>query len=127
MGDLQRWLESIGLEEYFDRFAANRIAADVLPYLTAEDRGHALGLSKALSTAKELIEVEGETDSAAVESAMRQVMESHHIAVDYAVIRHPHSLASLDCIEPAMTGGVVALVAGDLGKVRLIDNALLGC
>jgi len=57
---------------------------------------------------------------------MRQVMVAHHVTVDYVAIRHPQTLATLDCIEPKLTAGVVALVAGRVGGVRLIDNALLG-
>lgn len=95
-------------------------------YLDEEDRRHAPGLYKALTQAKMLVEDSGEADPAVVERAMRQVMEAHHVDVDYAVVRHPHTLATLDCLEPALTGGVVALVAGRLGKVRLIDNMLLG-
>ncbi len=95
-------------------------------YLNDEQRGHALGLYKALSAARELIETEGENDPAAVESAMTQVMTAHHVEVDYAAVRHPHSLARLDCIEPNLTGGIAALVAGRVGDVRLIDNLTLG-
>ncbi|MCE9591612.1 MAG: pantoate--beta-alanine ligase [Planctomycetes bacterium] len=95
-------------------------------YLTAEERRHAVGLYKALSAAKSLVETEGETNPAAVESAMRQVMVSHHVEPAYAVLRHPRTLAELDAINPAVTGGVVALAAGKLGAVRLIDNMVLG-
>jgi pantothenate synthetase len=56
---------------------------------------------------------------------MHQVMRAHHVEPDYAVIRHPQTLAELDSIEPKLTGGVVALVAGRLGPVRLIDNMVL--
>lgn len=95
-------------------------------YLKEDERRHAVGLYKALSAATSLIEEEGETNPGAVESAMRLVMQSHHIEPDYAVVRHPHTLAPLDVIAPASTGGVVALVAGRLGGVRLIDNKVIG-
>lgn len=94
-------------------------------YLTAEDRTHALGLSKALREAKLVVEDAGETDPAVIERAMRMVMQAHHITVDYAVVRHPKTLAPLDAVEPALTGGVAALVAGRIGSVRLIDNMML--
>ncbi len=95
-------------------------------YLDRDQRRHALGLFKALCEAKRMVEEEEETDPSTVESAMLQIIRSHHMEPDYAVIRHPKTLDELDNIEPKLTGGVVALVAGRLGPVRLIDNMLLG-
>lgn len=95
-------------------------------YLNDEQRRSALGLSKALREAKMMVEDGGETDPQVIERAMQQAMEAHHVDVQYAVVRHPYTLGELDCIEPALTGGVVALVAGHVGDVHLIDNALLG-
>lgn len=95
-------------------------------YLDAPRRQRALGLSKALREAKMLIEQAGETDPQAVEHTMRQVMTAHRVVVDYAAVRHPTTLAQLDCIEPSLTGGVVALVAGSVDNVRLIDNDCMG-
>jgi pantoate--beta-alanine ligase len=94
-------------------------------YLSADERKRAVGLSKALEEARLLVEKSGETDPAAVSAAMTQTMKAYHIEPDYAVVRHPVTLAKLDCIEPRLTGGVVALVAGRLGAVRLLDNALI--
>ena len=90
-------------------------------YLDAEQRHHGLGLSKALTQAAMLVEQAGETDPVNVETAMRQVLEAHHLDVDYAVLRHPQTLAELDCIETP----VVALIAAWAGNVRLIDNRVL--
>lgn len=95
-------------------------------YLDAEQRHHALGLYKALQQARLLVEDEGETDPAVVEQAMRQALEAHHLVVDYAVVRHPQTLKPVDCLEPSLTDGVVALIAARLGEVRLIDNMVLG-
>ncbi|MEE9212172.1 MAG: pantoate--beta-alanine ligase [Phycisphaeraceae bacterium] len=95
-------------------------------YLDAAERRHALGLFKALREAEVLIEQGGETDPAAVERTMQQVLEAHQVQVDYAVVRHPRSLAKLDSIDPTLSGGVVALVAGRLSNVRLIDNMIIG-
>ena len=94
-------------------------------HLSQQARGHALGLHKALCHAQTLVEQSDETEPTRVESAMQQVLQSHHVTVDYAVVRHPLTLMPLDCLEPALTGGVVALVAGRVGDVRLIDNMLL--
>ena len=56
---------------------------------------------------------------------MKQVMQAHHVAVDYAVIRHAHTLRELDNIDISLSGSIVALVAGKVGNVRLIDNMVI--
>lgn len=94
-------------------------------YLSPKARKHALGLYKALCEARMLVEDAAEADPLAVEKAMRQVMQAHQVEVDYAAVRHPMTLAKLDAIEPQLTGGVVALVAGRIEGVRLLDNMLL--
>lgn len=94
--------------------------------LTPEQRQRAPGLFKALSAAKQLVEQDGETDPHAVEQAMRAVLRAHQVEVGYTAVRHPQTLGELECVEPALTGGVIALVAGHVGEVRLIDNMLLG-
>lgn len=94
-------------------------------YLNPEERRHAIGLSKAIKEGRALIEVGGESEPLRVEAAMRQVLLAHHIQPDYAVVRHPTTLAPLDSIDLKLTHGVALLVAGRLGSVRLIDNVLL--
>jgi pantoate--beta-alanine ligase len=94
--------------------------------LDADQRTHALGLYKALQQARMLIEQDGETDPESVEQTMCEVMRAHRVEIDYAHLRHPNTLQAMSCIEPALTGGVIALVAGRVGPVRLIDNLLLG-
>ncbi len=94
--------------------------------LDAEQRTRALGLFKALNAAKNLVEEDGETDPGAVERAMQAVLRSHQVEVGYTAVRHPLTLSELGCVEPALTGGVIALVSGSVGPVRLIDNMLLG-
>jgi len=94
-------------------------------YLDTEQRRHALGLHKALTDAEQRVVEQGETDPQVVEAAMQRIIEANHLSCDYAVIRHPESLANLDCIEPQLTGGVIALVAARAGKTRLLDNRLL--
>lgn len=94
--------------------------------LNPQERQHALGLYKSLLAARQMVEQEGETDPSLVEDAMVSVMQAHQVDVNYAAIRHPTTLARLECIEPRLSGGVVALVAGRVGPVRLIDNMLVG-
>jgi pantoate--beta-alanine ligase len=95
-------------------------------YLTPETRKRGLGLFKALSEARAMVEERGETDPAAVEAAMYTILTAHKLATQYAVVRHPRTLTKIDCIEPALTGGVVALIACKVDEVRLIDNMVLG-
>lgn len=95
-------------------------------YLCSEDRAHAVALYKALCEAKALIQEGGENDPAAVEQTMDRVLRAYHVEPDYTAVRHPQTLMPLDCIEPRLTGGVAALVAGRLGRVRLIDNMVIG-
>ena len=94
-------------------------------YLNPAQRRRALALSKALRQAKALVEDNGETDSSVVEAAMRQVLTANDLTTDYAVVRHPKTLAKLDCIEPSLSSGVVALIAAWVDQVRLIDNMIL--
>jgi pantoate--beta-alanine ligase len=94
--------------------------------LDTDQRQRALGLFKALNAAKQQVEEDGETDPKAVEQVMHAVLQSHQVKVGYVAVRHPLMLGELGCIEPALTGGVIALVAGSIGQVRLIDNMLLG-
>ena len=91
-------------------------------YLDDAQRRHALGLSKALQLARQLIEQGGETDPHAVEQAMADTITAHHLRLDYAAIRHPDTLSGLELIDRP----VVALVAGRLGETRLLDNTLIG-
>lgn len=90
-------------------------------YLGKEDRRCAIGLYKALQLAKQLIQDDGETDPAIVEQAMAQTLAAHKIEPDYCAIRHPETLVAMDLITPP----VVALIAGRLGGVRLLDNQVI--
>lgn len=90
-------------------------------YLDAQQRQHALGLSKALRLAEQMIGELGETDPQVVEQAMARVITAHHLELDYAAIRHPLTLEPVTLIDRE----VVALVAGRLGAVRLLDNQII--
>lgn len=94
-------------------------------YLTPDGRRHALGLSKALAEARVLVREQGESDPAAVEAAMKRTITAHHMQVDYAVIRHARTLASVACVEPDAGDGVAAILAAKIDGIRLIDNAIL--
>lgn len=108
-------------------------------YLSADERRRAVGLHAALVEAVAAWSAGTAVDD--IEVLMRRTIEAHGIAVDYASIVDPESLAPL---APAGPGGgvpgaelpgarvpnaglheAVALVAGRLGRTRLIDNRLL--
>ncbi|MFK7789142.1 MAG: pantoate--beta-alanine ligase [Phycisphaeraceae bacterium] len=90
-------------------------------YLGEDARKHAVGLYKALNLAKHLIESDGETDPAIIERAMEQSLVAHKIEPDYCAIRHPDTLDALDMVCPP----IVALIAGRLDGVRLLDNLII--
>ncbi|MEO0476492.1 MAG: pantoate--beta-alanine ligase [Planctomycetota bacterium] len=90
-------------------------------YLSEDARKQAVGLYKALQMAKQLIEVDEETDPAIIERAMEQVLLTHRVEPDYCAIRHSDTLAPLDMVRPP----VVALTAGRLDGVRLLDNLII--
>ena len=90
-------------------------------YLGEDARRQAVGLSKALKLAKQLIEEDGETDPAIIERAMEQTLLAHKIEPDYCAIRHPDTLTPMDLVRPP----IVALIAGRLDGVRLLDNLLI--
>lgn len=102
-------------------------------YLRAEERERALGLSRALQRAQEILRPqmnEGVTPAPALaattahaEAAMREELERHQLQVEYAVVRDADSLEPVR--QTAAPSPVVlrALIAARLGSVRLIDNA----
>ena len=103
-------------------------------YLSADERRRAVGLHAALVEADS--GWSAGTPVETLEARMRRMIEAHGIAVDYASIVDPESLAPLQpagpdtgspgagCDGPAESGAI-ALVAGRLGRTRLIDNRLL--
>lgn len=96
--------------------------------LSEPDRIKALGLSKALKQGVFIIEEQREVEPRAVEAAMHQIMATSGVEVEYAVVRHPRTLAPLTRIESGLMHGhgVVLLAAGRVGDVRLIDNMAAG-
>jgi pantoate--beta-alanine ligase len=86
-------------------------------YLSAGERQTALSLSRALQLAEERLQ-HGERDVAAVCGAMRNLLETAGARPDYAVIADPETLDELK----VPTQNMVALVAAQVGRTRLIDN-----
>lgn len=89
-------------------------------YLSAEERGRALALSRALFEARQGVAA-GRRDGAALTALARRRLEEAGARVDYVALVHPGTLAPLAEATP----GAVLLLAAWLGKTRLIDNLVL--
>jgi pantoate--beta-alanine ligase len=89
-------------------------------YLSPAERSAALGIPEALEGAAQAL-AWGEREIEALETAMREAAESRGVALDYAAIVEPDTLEPLARVDvPAR-----ALVAGRVGRTRLIDNCAL--
>lgn len=91
-------------------------------YLARDERAAATVLYRALRTA-ETLALDGEHDATVLAEAMRvTVAEEPGVALDYAVVADPATLAVLETLgsRPAR-----ALVAARVGATRLIDNLSL--
>jgi pantoate--beta-alanine ligase len=89
-------------------------------YLTADERGRALGLSRALDRAQQLVQG-GEDRPEILEAAARDVLEEAGVRVDYSEIRHPETLERMERAAPRALLALAAFV----GQTRLIDNRVL--
>jgi pantoate--beta-alanine ligase len=90
-------------------------------YLQPDDRWRALVLSRSLHLAAELVR-EGQHDARQIADRMRELIASvEGVALDYATLVHPDTLAELTEIN----GPAVALVAARVGATRLIDNEII--
>ena len=85
-------------------------------YLSPAERLRAVALWESLRRAEQLWT--SGANAAAIERAMREMMAAQGVAVDYASLADPESLAPVS--DDAVRA--VALVAGRLGSTRLIDN-----
>ncbi|MBM3409509.1 MAG: pantoate--beta-alanine ligase [Betaproteobacteria bacterium] len=103
-------------------------------YLQPHERERALGLSRALRRAQEILQqlqqqVNATDDAAtkaiaAAEAAMREELERHQLQIEYAVVRDAGSLEPVQLnAPPRQPPALRALIAARLGAVRLIDNA----
>jgi pantoate--beta-alanine ligase len=91
-------------------------------YLSAAEREQALGLSRALARANQMVG-SGERDAARVTTEMRNVLTAAGITrIDYVALADPETLAEKKSVD----GPTVALIAAFVGKTRLIDNRMLG-
>jgi pantoate--beta-alanine ligase len=90
-------------------------------YLSAEERGEATVLRRALDIGIDMVEG-GETDPAVVEAAMADVIgTARHAALEYVAAVPASSLVA----SGPLCGEIRLLVAARFGSARLIDNA--GC
>lgn len=85
-------------------------------FLTAGDREAALGLSRGLFAAADLVE-SGESGAAALQRAVREAA-GPGLALDYVALAHGDDFAPLTEVRPP----AVLAAAGRVGDVRLIDN-----
>lgn len=91
-------------------------------YLARDERAAATVLYRALRTA-ETLALDGERDATVLAEAMRvTVAEEPGVALDYAVVADPATLAVLETLG---SGPARALVAARVGATRLIDNLSL--
>jgi pantoate--beta-alanine ligase len=91
-------------------------------YLSPEERGAALCLSRALAAAQAEVQ-RGERSAAVVLDGARAVLAAEPRArVDYVALADPESLRPLDRID----GPTLLALAVFVGNTRLIDNTILG-
>jgi pantoate--beta-alanine ligase len=89
--------------------------------LSTAERAQAAVLSKALRVAYDLF-TEGEQSAHRLEAAMQRTVSLAPVArLDYAQIADGETLEPVANVQH----GSVALIAAHVGKVRLIDNAIL--
>ncbi|MGV7221870.1 MAG: pantoate--beta-alanine ligase [Nitrospinales bacterium] len=90
-------------------------------YLSKEDRGSSLSLSKALNHARVLF-LKGETSTETIKAEMARIIENEkNTRIDYISLCHPDSFEEM---EKAASNTLVAL-AVFVDKTRLIDNCIL--
>jgi len=91
-------------------------------YLSPGDRDRALGLSRALSAARDAFAA-GERQRATLEALMQQRLFAAGVeSVDYAVVVDRWQLRS----HREADDDAIALIAAHVGSTRLIDNRFLG-
>lgn len=89
-------------------------------YLSAEERGRALALSRALFEARDAVAA-GAREAAPLVARARARLEAAGARVDYVEVVHPTELTPVAEVAP----GSVMLLAAQVGRTRLIDNLVL--
>lgn len=86
-------------------------------YLSEVERQNALGLSKSIAAARDLVR-KGTTDTVVILHAVTDVLMTHNLRVDYTALVDP------DTLEPQQTArpGLRLILAVYCGRTRLIDN-----
>jgi pantoate--beta-alanine ligase len=87
-------------------------------YLSADERVRAASLFAALKAGARVLETERNVD--ATEKTMRDTMTAEGVDVDYAAVVDPDDFAPFD-----WEGAALLVVAGRVGKTRLIDNLMV--
>lgn len=91
-------------------------------YMNEEEREAALVLSRSLRRARELLEG-GESSVAAIEAAMRAVLEAEPLAkIDYAAVVDAATFQPVKKVEK----DAVCALAVWIGRARLLDNLTIG-
>ena len=91
-------------------------------YLTADERRHALVLSRSLRSAREMF-IAGQRDATKIRDAVRdRITAESGVQLEYVAVADPATLSELSRID----GSAAVLVAARVGKTRLIDNEILG-
>jgi pantoate--beta-alanine ligase len=88
-------------------------------YLSAAERARAVGVSRALAAAAELI-AQGERDSGAARAAASAELEAHGLKADYLEIVDPATLEPVEHVDRP----VLIATAAHAGRARLIDNVI---
>jgi pantoate--beta-alanine ligase len=90
-------------------------------YLNPEERERALALSRALRAAEAAVE-SGTREAAAVVAAARDELTRAGLEPDYLQLRSATDLSPVERVN----GSTLLAVAAQVGRARLIDNAILG-
>jgi pantoate--beta-alanine ligase len=89
-------------------------------YLSAEERGRAAAISRALAEAQRRAG-QGERDPAALSRGIQAALQAAGMRIDYVELADPVTLRPVERAVP----GTRALLAAFLGPTRLIDNVAL--
>jgi pantoate--beta-alanine ligase len=115
--DLDVRIESVPIVREADGLAMSSRNA----YLSPEDRGRALCLSRSLDRAQALV-AEGVTDAARILSEVRAIQEAAGAKIEYAELRDVKTLETRNKV----TKPTLLALAAHFGATRLIDNRILG-